>query len=438
MHNESSNTDLLYEENQEVNVGENLTWFSKIIAAFPAFESRNYRLYFTGQLVSLVGTWLQVVAEGWLVLQLTNSPLLIGLVAALAMVPSLLFSLFGGVIVDKFPKKKILLFTQYASMVLAIIYGLLTVFHLITIYEIMTLAFLLGTVNALDIPARQAFVVDLVGKDAIASAVALNSGMFNAARVVGPSIAGILIAYVGSGGAFIINGVSYIAAIIALYMMHVEHVPSVVHANPFKAIKDGVTYAFAHPIIRLLLIFTGTVSIFGWSYATVMPYIAQHSFGLGAAGLGYLYAATGLGALTGTVILSVFSKKVSDVAFIVSGSFMFTITLFLFTMTHVVELAYLLLFLAGTGLIVQFATINTAIQHLVEDAMRGRVMALYSVMFMGFAPIGSFEVGVLSEHFGTSFAIQLGVVIVFLFTLYILFTRNQVRAKHAAYDQANG
>lgn len=434
---ESSNNDLLYEENQEVNVGENLAWFSKIATAFPAFESRNYRLYFAGQLISLVGTWLQVVAEGWLVLQLTNSPLLIGLVTALAMIPSLLFSLFGGVIVDKFQKKKILLFTQSASMCLAILYGLLTVFHVITIYEIMTLAFLLGIVNALDIPARQAFVVDLVGKDAIASAVALNSGMFNAARVVGPGIAGILIAFVGSGGAFLINGFSYIAAIIALFMMQVQNVPSALHGNPFTAIKDGVSYAFSHPIIRLLLIFTGTVSIFGWSYSAVMPYIAQHSFGLGAAGLGYLYAATGLGALTGTVLLSVFAKKISDVAFIVGGSMVFSVALFLFTLTHSVVLAYLLLFLAGTGLIVQFATINTAIQHLVEDTMRGRVMALYSVMFMGFAPIGSLEVGLVSQHFGTGFAIQIGIVIVFLFTLYIFLTRNQVRASHEVYKKEN-
>lgn len=429
--------DLLYEENQEVNVGENSTWVGRIMSAFPAFESRNYRLYFAGQLVSLVGSWLQIVAEGWLVLQLTNSPFLIGLVTALAMIPSLLFSLFGGVIVDRFPKKKILLFTQSAAMVLAIIYGLLTVFHFITIYEIMTLAFLLGVVNALDIPARQAFVVEMVGKEALGSAIALNSGMFNAARVVGPGIAGILIALVGSGGAFLLNGVSYIAAIIALYMMNVPSVVASVHGNPFKAIKEGVSYAFSHPVIRLLLIFTGVVSIFGWSYSTVMPYIAKNSFGLNAAGLGYLYAATGMGALVGTVILSAFSKKVSDVTFIVGGSITFTVSLFLFTLTHSVWYAYILLFFAGIGLISQFATINTSIQHLIEDNMRGRVMALYSVMFLGLSPIGNFEVGLLSEHFGTSIALQIGIVIVFLFALFIFFTRHSVRAKHEAYNEAN-
>lgn len=435
--NNSEEQDLLYQENQEVSIGENPTWVERIMAAFPAFESRNYRLYFSGQLISLIGTWLQIVAEGWLVLQLTNSPLLIGLVTALATLPSLLFSLFGGVIVDKFPKKKILLFTQYASMILALLYGSLTVLHFITIYEIMTLAFLLGIVNALDIPARQAFVVDLVGKEALGSAIALNSGVFNAARVVGPSIAGILIALVGSGGAFLLNGVSYIAAIIVLYLMHVESRPSMLHGNPMKAIRDGVSYAFAHPIIRMLLIFTGVVSIFGWSYSTIMPYIAKQTFGMNAEGLGYLYAASGLGALVGTFFISAFAKKISGTVFIIGGSLLFCVSLVLFTLTHVVIIAYVLLFFAGVGLLSQFATINTTIQHMVEDNMRGRVMALYSLMFLGLAPLGNFEIGYLSEHFGTGIAIQVGLFFVFVFTLFVFFSRNRTRAKQEAYTEAN-
>lgn len=429
-----SESNLLYEENQETRVGEDPTWTSRILTAFPAFKSGNYRLYFTGQLISLIGTWLQIVAEGWLVLTLTNSPFLIGLVAALATLPTLLFALFGGVIVDRFPKKKILLFTQYSSMILALIYGVLTVFHLITISEIMILAFLLGVVNALDIPARQAFVVDLVGKESLSSAIALNTGVFNGARIIGPGIAGVVIAWIGSGGAFLLNGFSYIAAIVALYYMHVEGTVSDVHANPFVAIKQGVAYAFSHPVIRGLLLFTGIVSIFGWSYTTLMPYIAAHTFKLNAAGLGYLYVASGLGALCGTFLISFFSKKIKPIVFILGGSLVFCLALLLFTLTRNTWFAFLLLFISGTGLLVQFATINTTIQHMVEDSMRGRVMALYSLMFLGLTPVGNFEIGYLADRLNTSFAIQIGLGIVFLFSCIFLLRRNAIREAQKRYE----
>lgn len=428
-----SSEELIYQESGEISIGEREGWTEKIIGAFPAFQSRNYQLYFTGQLVSLIGTWLQVVAEGWLVLQLTNSAFLIGLVAALAMLPSLLFSLIGGVIVDRFPKKNILLVTQYSAMILALIYGLLTVFHLINIYEIMILAFLLGTATAVDIPARQAFVVDLVGKEGISSAVALNSGMFNAARVVGPSIAGLLIAWVGSGGAFLLNGVSYVAAIFALYLMQVTSNSQTLHTDPFVAIKEGVRYAFSHPIIRLMLIFTGVVSIFGWSYSTLMPVIAKNSFGLNAAGLGYLYAATGLGALIGSILISALSKKISSFTFIIGGSLVFIASLFFFTLAKTVPFALFLLFFAGLGLLAQFATINTTVQHMVEDSMRGRVMSLYSLMFLGFSPLGNFEVGLLAEHFGSALAIQVGIGIVLLFTVYVFMQRDAMQKAYKAH-----
>ncbi|HEV2340012.1 MAG TPA: MFS transporter, partial [Patescibacteria group bacterium] len=228
----------------EISIGEYPDWASKILVAFPAFKSKNYQYYFTGQLVSLIGTWLQVIAEGWLVLQLTNSPFLIGLVAALATAPSLLLSLFGGVLVDRFQTKTILLVTQSAAMVLALIYGLLTIFHVINLLEICILAFLLGIVNAIDIPARQAFVVELVDKEELGSAIALNSGTFNGARVIGPAVAGLLIGFIGSGGAFILNGISYIASIIGLVLFHVhakkESTAGGIH--PIAAIKRGLQY----------------------------------------------------------------------------------------------------------------------------------------------------------------------------------------------------
>ena len=213
--------DILH-ESQDISIGGNYSWVTRLKSAIPAFQNRNYKLYFFGQLISLTGTWLQVVAQGWLVLKLTNSAYYLGLIAALSTLPSLFLTMFGGVIVDQFPKRRILILTQTSSMILAFVLGFLTVFKIITVWEIGIIAFLLGVVNAIDAPARQSFVPEIVNKEQLASAIALNSSMFNAARVIGPSLAGILIALIGTGGAFIVNGVSYIAVIIALLSMKIN------------------------------------------------------------------------------------------------------------------------------------------------------------------------------------------------------------------------
>lgn len=239
----------------------------RFMGVFPALRSRNYQLFFTGQFISLVGTWLQVVAQGWLVLQLTNSAFLVGVVAAASTAPTLFLSLFGGVIVDRFSKRRILLFTQSASMALAFVLGVLTVVKVITVAQITFLAFLLGVVNAMDAPARQAFLIEMVEREALGSAIALNSGIFNAARVIGPSAAGILIAIVGTGGAFIINSVSYTAVITALFFIRAKKSAAPeLRMRPLKAIGEGVLYSFTHPVIRALLLFTAITSVFGWSY----------------------------------------------------------------------------------------------------------------------------------------------------------------------------
>jgi MFS family permease len=414
---------------------ENNNWLNKLSSAFPALQSRNYKLYFSGQLFSLVGTWLQIVAEGWLVLTLTNSAFLIGLVAALATLPSLLFTLFGGVIVDRFQKRKILLLTQSSAMVLALIYGTLTLLKVINIWEIGLLAFLLGLVSAVDAPARQAVVSELVNNDQLPSAIALNSGAFNSARVIGPAVAGILIAITGPGGAFILNGISYIAVIIALLNIRLKKISSRKKQNAFIAIKEGLNYSFSHPIIRTLIILTGISSIFGWSYTTLMPYIAHNKFHLDAAGLGSLYMATGFGALTATIIISIFSKKVSPVLFIIGGNMLFATSLLIFSNISNVHISLLLLFLAGFGLISQFSTINTTIQSLVKDEFRGRVMSIYVLMFMGLAPVGNFEVGWFSQKWGTGFAISFGAVIVFLSGLTIFLARHRIREAHTKYKE---
>ncbi|MGE5041483.1 MAG: MFS transporter [Candidatus Levyibacteriota bacterium] len=401
---------------------------------FPAFKSRNYRLYFIGQFISLIGTWLQVVAESWLVLTLTNSAFLIGLVAACATLPTLFLSLFGGVIVDRYNKKKIIYVTQFASLILAFIYGLLTVLHLITIWEIMVLAFLLGIVNSLDIPARQAFTVEMVGKEDLGSAITINSATFNGARIVGPSIAGILIALVGSGGAFLINSASYLAAIAALYFMHIAVKPHAgEHPHPIQAIKEGVSYSFSHPHIRSLILLTGIVSIFGWSYATVMPLIAKNSFHVGAGGLGYLYSVVGLGALASVFMVQLMQNKIGHLGLIVGGVAVFALSLIGFTFANSFVTATPFLFTAGIGLLTSFSTINTQIQHSVEDKFRGRVLSIYVLAFSGLFPIGNFEIGWVSEHIGPLNAIRVGSVIVLLSVIIYYLSRNKRRERLEEY-----
>lgn len=423
----------ILDESPEISVGEAAGWTRHFFSVFPAFASRNYQLYFAGQLISLSGTWLQIVAQGWLVLKLTNSAFLIGLVAAVAGLPTLLFALFGGVIVDRFPKRKILLFTQAASMILAFILGILTVLGVIRVWEIALLAFLLGTVNALDAPARLAFVVEMVGKKKLPSAIALNSGIFNSARVIGPSLAGFLIVFFGVGGAFILNGISYLAVIAALLFIKVNAPTFKTHLHPFRAIGEGLSYAAAHPIIRSLLLFTGVSSIFGWSYTTMMPLVAQNTFHVGAGGLGYLYAVTGIGALTATILVSALAKKIGPSVFIIGGNALFALAIAGFTFTSNLLAAFPFLFLAGLGLLSQFSMMNTTIQNLVEDRYRGRIMSLYTIMFMGLFPLGNFQIGFFSEHFGWQFAVRLGAAVVFLFGLFILWNRKKIAASYRRY-----
>lgn len=423
MNSESSTT--IISESQEIAIGENIGIIQYISKAFPALESRNYQLYFSGQLVSQIGTWLQIVAQGWLVLQLTNSAFLIGLVATVSTLPSLLFALFGGVIVDRFDKRLILIGTQSAAMVLAFILGLLTVMHIVTVPEILVLSALLGTVTAIDVPARQAYAIELVEKSALTSAIALNTGVYNAARVIGPAIAGLLIALVGTGGAFILNGISYIAVIIALLFITTKSRISEVTVHPIRAIKEGLVYSFSHERIRMLLIFAAVVSIFGWSYTTIMPIITKDIFHLGAGGLGDFFAAGGLGALVGTFILSAFGHKRSENFFIIGGTFLFGISILLFTLTASIPFALMLLFSANLGLILEFATINTALHHMVDNTMRGRVMSIYTLVFLGLAPIGNFEVGFLGDRFDSRIAIQIGTLIVLCFGIYFYFSEKR-------------
>lgn len=422
----------------ELSVGERIDWAKKLSGAFPALQSRNYRFYFVGQFISLIGTWLQIVAQGWLIWDLTHSAMALGIISAIGSLPVLLFTLFGGVIVDRFPKKRILMLTQISSMTLALALGLLTLLHLISIWQIAVLAFLLGVVNAVDAPARQAFVVEMVNKDThLSSAIALNSGIFNGARVIGPSVAGFLIAVTGVGWAFMLNGISYIAVITAFLFMHIKEAVNQAHSHPILAIKEGISYAVKHPLIKVLLIFTGVVSVFGWSYMTIMPLVAETIFHRGAVGLSYLYTAAGAGALLGVVVVSALSHKINPLVFILGGNAVFTVGIMAFTFTANFPLALFFLFIAGLGLLSQFSMMNITIQKAVLQKYRGRVMSLHTLMFLGLSPLGSFQIGFFTEHFGPEFAIRLGTSISFLAALIILKYRKKIERTYNTYRENN-
>lgn len=418
--------EIITSESQELNLGESQDWASRALKAFPAFRHKNYQLYFAGQLVSLIGSWLQRVAQGWLILQLTDSAFLVGLVAALNTLPILFLALFSGIIIDSFSRKKIIMFTQATQMILALILGITTLLNITTIQEILILSFLLGVIDSLDNPARQSFVVDMVGKEDLHSAIALNSATFNAARIIGPAFAGLLIAFVGTGSAFIINGLSFLAVLLALSRMKVKESKPAEHDNIWQAIHEGVHFCFHHPVIRTLMVVMAANSIFGWSYATLMPVIAKNIFHLDATGLGFLYVAVGVGALLGGILTSAFGKRFSKGLFIIGGILMFSSALFIFSLTSNLFLSYILLFFVGLGLILSNSTVNTLVQSLVSDSLRGRVMSIYALMFLGFSPIGSFQVGLVAEKYGSQEAIRIGGLVMFGIGIYLYFRRKSL------------
>jgi len=393
---------------------------SKFYNFFPALRHKSFVLYTSGLFISLSGSWLQSVALGWLVLKLTNSAFMVGLAAAFGSLPILFFGLIGGVIVDRFDKKKIIFVTQSFFMLFSFILGILTILNIINIYEIFILSFLTGVALAVDHPARQSFAIEMVGKEDLASAISLNSGIFNSSRVIGPALAGFAIALVSIGGVFLINALTFIAFFIALFYVKVRDLPFTDHPKPFESLKEGVAYSFSHSTIRTLLIFSAISAIFGWSYLTLMPVIVSEIYHKGAESLGYFFSAFGAGALISVFIVSWLSKKMNYLFFIFGGAFIFGVSLFAFTYTSNYLAAMLLLFLTGIGLLTQFSTINSTIQHNVEDRIRGRVMSVYSLMFLGMAPFGSFEVGYVAEHYSPLFSLRIGALII-LFCTLILF-----------------
>jgi MFS family permease len=397
-----------------------------------ALQHRNFQLFFSGQMISLVGTWMQTVALAWLIYRLTGSALLLGAEGFARQIPVFLIAPIGGTIADRHNRYRVVIATQTLSMVLAFILAALTLLHLIKIWEIFVLSGLLGVLNAFDIPARQAFIVEMVGKEDLMNAIALNSSMFNGARVVGPAVAGILVASIGEGWCFFANAVSFIAVIIGLLMMRIEprQIAGATH-SAVRQIAEGMKWVYHTLPVRALLTLLGLLSLLGMPYSVLMPIFADRILHGGARGLGILMGASGVGALLGAVTLTLKKSLRGLGTWIAISAAGFGIALVLFAYTRIFWLSAGLLIPVGFFIMIEMASSNTLIQSMVPDQLRGRVMSIYSMMFMGMAPIGALLSGAVAHVMGAPATVAMGGVLCLVaavgFSLFLPSVRTTAR-----------
>jgi len=377
--------------------------------AVRALRHRNFQLFFAGQLISLIGTWMQTVAQSWLVYRMTNSALLLGIVGFASQIPVFIMAPVGGIVADRHNRQRVVVGTQTASMVLAGILAALTLSHRVQVWQIMVLAAALGVVNAFDIPARQAFLIDMVGREDLMNAIALNSSMFNGARIIGPAVAGILVASIGEGWCFFANAVSYIAVIAGLLLMRITHPANLAaQGSPVENILEGFAFARNTGPIRAILLLLGLVSFVGMPYTVLMPVFADKILHGGARALGILMCATGVGALLGAASLAarVGLRGLGRLIAICSAGFGLSLVLFAFS--KIFWLSTICLLPVGFFIMVQMASSNTLIQAMVPDQLRGRVLSVYTMMFMGMAPFGALFAGAVAHRIGSPWTVASG------------------------------
>lgn len=375
-----------------------------------ALVHRNFRLFLLGQGISLVGTWMQSVALGWLVLELTSSPFAIGLNSALRALGVLVFTLYAGIVADRVDKRRLIIVTQALQMVEALALAVLVWTHVVAVWQVMVLAAFVGVVNAFDIPTRQSFLVEMVGKEDLMSAIALNSSMFNAARVVGPAIGGALIGLFGVGMCFFLNGVSYFAVIGSLLAMRLPaFLPGRAQGSAWTGFREVVAFLRSDRRVETLVVLTAILSVFGFPFLVMMPVFARDVLHVGAAGYGALTAAVGGGAMLGALGIALNTGRIAHKgALMTLGGASFGLLVSAFALSRAFSLSLILLALAGCAMIVNNALTNTMIQTLVPDQLRGRVMGFYSFVFVGMSPLGAFLVGAFAERFGAPLAVEVG------------------------------
>ena len=379
---------------------------------FRALRHRNYRLFFYGQLVSLTGTWMQQTAMSWMVYQLTSSKWLLGVIAAAGSAPMIFFSIWGGSLADRHSKRAILVGTQTAQMLLA--FGLAAVVWagMATPWLIAVIALLNGITMGFDMPARQAFAMEMTNKEDLLNAISLNSSVFNGARILGPSLAGLLMGSTGVTACFFLNGLSYLAVIIGLLKMKLPpHISTNSGTSVCDHAKDGLLYVIHNFQVRTILILFSVIGVFGWSYAVLMPAFAKDVMGLGAHGYGVMMSASGIGALTGALTIAAVGHLFSIRKLAFGGTCLFAAALLVFAWTRNFYLSLFALTLTGYGMMLFFSTSNTVLQTMVPDPMRGRVMGIWAVIFGLVVPLGSLEAGAIADWVGAPIAIALGAII---------------------------
>ncbi|MCI0477541.1 MAG: MFS transporter [Anaerolineales bacterium] len=418
---------------------------------FAAFKHRNYRLWFFGQLTSLSGTWMQNVAQPWLVYDLTKSPLYLGIVSFASAIPTLTFSLWAGVIIDRTPKRRIMLITQIAMMCTAFFLAADVFLGWVQPWHIVILALINGTAQAFDAPTRQSFTIEMVGREDLMNAIALNSAMFNSARILGPTIAGIVLALVGPAGCFFLNGISFLAVIGALLMMEMPRfIPKPRTDSPLMQLREGLSYIRHHETIRSLITLAAVSNLFAMGYSALIPAFARDVFDprneiasaqnalafspmlqtwVGAFGQNLarseirqslLMTFVGMGALAGALVLAALGNFQRKGMLLTAGNLFFPMMVLCLAFSQSFFLALFILFLAGLGFMVQNGTVNTLIQMIVPDELRGRVMSVHTLVFMGFFPIGALMAGAIAQRFGIPAGAAFGGSIALAFSLFVL------------------
>lgn len=383
-----------------------------LLRAFVALRHRNYRLFWFGQMISLIGTWMQSIGQAWLVLTLTHSAWQLGLVGALQFLPVLLFSIFGGVFADRWPKRRVLLCTQSAAMAQAFILWGLIATGTIQLWHIYVLALMLGLTNCLDMPTRQAFVVELAGREDLPNAVALNSSLFNLARIVGPGIGGLIIAASSVTALFLLNGLSFIAVLVGLALINVHelHAQGMKHAQQaerqktWQSLREGIGYVRHTPSVLLVILVVGLISLFGINFNVVLPLFATDVLHSGATGFGFLSSAFGLGSLISALWLA-WGNQGPNIRRLLMGTLIFCVLLAIFAVSPIYPLSLVLIAAVGFAQIAFTALANTTLQTVAPDHLRGRVMSVYMLFFAGSVPLGNLLVGWLSSISGASIAL---------------------------------
>jgi MFS family permease len=378
------------------------SYFHNVGFAFRALKNKNFRLFFFGQMVSLIGTWIQNIALGWLVYRLTDSAVWLGVIGFAGQIPALFLTPFAGVYADRLDRRKVLIVAQIIPMIIAFIMAALILTNTVQVWHIVLIATLNGFVIAVDNPFRHAFLIDMIGdKELLQNSVALNSTLFNSARFIGPMVGGFLIAWVGEGICFLINGVSFLAVVFSLFAMKISVVKTKrVYASVFTDLKEGTIYAFSSKPIRYLLILVLSTGFFGLPFQVFLPVFAKDILGGSSELLGFLTGALGAGALTGAIYLAARKGVRMLPKLIIISAIVFSLGLFSLSLSTRVSVSLILLFFTGFGMIVQYASTNTLLQTLVEDSKRGRIMSLYGMSFLGVTPIGSLMLGAISGSIG--------------------------------------